>query len=131
MMPYKGVPHRPGWSGDDRRARARRDGASDWVAERPRGDRRIGGAAMSGEPPEGRVWFRSRSGLVLLAFLGMAGFFLVTEHTAHVLGVLPYLLFLACPLLHFLHGGRGGGHGGHGGHGPHGDDGPGRREGRE
>lgn len=72
---------------------------------------------MTGEPPEGRSWFWSRSGLVLLAFLGITGFFLVAEHTAHVLGVLPYLLLLACPLLHFLHGGhRGGGHGGHGSH---------------
>lgn len=70
---------------------------------------------MSGEPPAGRSWFRSRSGLVLLAFLAIAGFFLVTEHTAHVVGVLPYLLLLACPLLHFLHGGHGSAHGGHGG----------------
>jgi hypothetical protein len=72
---------------------------------------------MSGEQPEGRSWIRSRSGLVLLAFLAIAGFFLVTEHTAHVLGVLPYLLLLACPLLHMLHRGHGGGHGGHGSHG--------------
>lgn len=80
---------------------------------------------MSGEQPEGRSWFRSRSGLVLLAFLGIAGFFLVTEHTAHVLGVLPYLLLLACPLLHFLHGGH------RGGHGPRKGDGAGGREGGE
>ncbi len=83
---------------------------------------------MSGEQPEGRSWFRSPSGLVLLAFLGIAGFFFVTEHTAHVLGVLPYLLLLACPLLHFLHGGHGGGDGGHG---PHEGDGAGSREGGE
>ena len=78
---------------------------------------------MSEEPPEGRSWLWSRSGLVLLAFLGIGGFFLVTEHTAHALGVLPYLLLLACPLLHFLHGGHGGGHGGHG---PRREDGTGR-----
>ena len=52
-------------------------------------------------------WLRSRSGLVLLAFLAIAGFFLVTEHAAHVFGVLPYLLVLACPLIHLFHGGRG------------------------
>jgi len=53
---------------------------------------------------------------VLLGFLVIAGFFLVTEHTAHLLGILPYLLLLACPLLHFFHGGHGGAHGGtHGG----------------
>ena len=61
-----------------------------------------------------RPWFRSRSGIVLLAFLGIAGFFLVTEHTAHVFGALPYLLLLACPLMHFLHRGHKG-HGRHGG----------------
>jgi len=66
-------------------------------------------------PPQPGPWFRSRSGLVLLAFLAIAGFFVVTEHTAHVLGVLPWLLVLACPLLHFFHRGHGGGHGGHGG----------------
>ena len=81
---------------------------------------------MSGDSPEGRSWFRSRSGLVLLAFLAIAGFFIVTEHAAHLLGVLPYLLLLACPLLHFLHGGHGGGHGGHGSHG---GDSAGRGEG--
>jgi len=67
--------------------------------------------------PQPGPWFRSRSGLVLLAFLLIAGFFLVTEHAAHLLGILPFLLLLACPLLHFLHGGHGGGHGGHDGGG--------------
>lgn len=52
--------------------------------------------------------WRSPSRLVLLTFLAIAGFFLITEHIAHVLGVLPYLLALACPLLHFFHGGYGG-----------------------
>ena len=67
------------------------------------------------QPPPAGSWFRSRSGLVLLAFLVIAGFFVVTEHTAHVLGILPWLLVLACPLLHLFHRGHGGGHGGHGG----------------
>jgi len=52
-------------------------------------------------------WLRSRTGLALLAFLSIAGFFIVTEHTAHLFGVLPYLLLLLCPLLHlFMHGGH-------------------------
>ncbi|MEW6353540.1 MAG: DUF2933 domain-containing protein [Pseudomonadota bacterium] len=49
----------------------------------------------------------SKSGAVLLAFLAIAGFFLFTEHRAHLFGVLPYLLLLACPLLHLFHGGHG------------------------
>ena len=63
---------------------------------------------------ERKSWLTSRSGLVLLGFLAVAGFFLLTEHTAHVLGALPYVLLLACPLMHFLHRGHGGGHGHHG-----------------
>jgi hypothetical protein len=62
-------------------------------------------------------WLRSRSAIVLLGFLAVAGFYLLTEHTAHVFGVLPWLLFALCPLMHlFMHGGHGG-HGGHAGHG--------------
>lgn len=56
-------------------------------------------------------WWKSRSTLVLCGFLLVAGFYLITEHTAHVLGALPYLLFLACPLMHLFH------HHGHGSHG--------------
>lgn len=53
---------------------------------------------------------------------GVAAYFLLTEHLAHVVGALPYLLLLACPLMHvFMHGG----HGGHGGHG-HQDQHPGQ-----
>ena len=50
---------------------------------------------------------------VLYGFLAIAGFFLVTEHTAHVLGALPYLLLLLCPVMHlFMHRGHHGqGHG--------------------
>lgn len=61
-----------------------------------------------------RFW-RSRAGFVLLAFLAIAGFFLVLEHRAHLAGVWPWLLLAACPLLHLFM------HGGHGGHGPAGD----------
>ena len=59
----------------------------------------------------GRMRLGSR--FVLCAFLAIAGFYLLTEHTAHVFGILPYLLLFLCPILHFLHGG----HDGHGGHG--------------
>jgi len=59
------------------------------------------------------AFLRSRTGVVLVAFLAIAAFFLLTEHTAHVFGVLPYALLLLCPLLHvFMHHG----HNGHSGH---------------
>lgn len=61
-----------------------------------------------------RQFFRSRTGLVLLAFLAIAAFFLIAEHTAHLLGALPYLLLLSCLALHFfMHRG----HDGRAGHG--------------
>jgi len=44
--------------------------------------------------------------------LGITGFFLWTEHKAHLLGALPFLVFLLCPLTHiFMHKGHGGHHG--------------------
>ncbi|WP_202329381.1 DUF2933 domain-containing protein [Mesorhizobium sp. L-8-3] len=62
--------------------------------------------------PEKRL-LTSRTGLVLLGFLVIAGALLLTEHRAHVLGVLVWLLPFGCLLMHlFLHGGRGG-HGNH------------------
>jgi hypothetical protein len=73
---------------------------------------------MNESPRIARSWVRSRSGIALLAFLAIAGFFVVTEHTAHVFGVLPYLLLLACPLMHFLHRGHRPGHGGRDGAAP-------------
>ncbi|MBI3327600.1 MAG: DUF2933 domain-containing protein [Nitrospinae bacterium] len=48
--------------------------------------------------PLASSWFRSRAGLVLLAFVAIVAFFLVTEHTAHVFGALPFVLVLLCPL---------------------------------
>lgn len=60
-------------------------------------------------------FFGSRTNIVLLGFLGIAAFYLVTEHRAHLFGFLPWLLLLACPLLHLFHGG----HDGHGGGVPH------------
>lgn len=67
---------------------------------------------------------RQTSSWVLLAFLAIAAFFLLTEHRAHAWGVAPYLLLLACPLLHFfMHRGHGA-HGGFGRAGSHADGGP-------
>ncbi len=56
------------------------------------------------------LW-RTRSGVVLIGFLAVAAYFLITEHSAHLalaVPYLPWLLFLACPLMHlFMHGGHG------------------------
>ena len=54
----------------------------------------------------------STGGWVFLGFVLIAGYFLLTEHRAHVVQFLPYALLLACPLLHLFHK-----HGGHGGGG--------------
>jgi hypothetical protein len=59
-------------------------------------------------PTHPRSGLRLGSRLVLFAFLAIAGFYLLTEHTAHVFGILPYLLVFLCPILHLLHGGHGG-----------------------
>lgn len=63
----------------------------------------------------GHPWWQSRTGMILLAFLAIAAFFLITEHTAHFFGLLPYALLLLCPFLHLFM------HSGHGGHGNQGD----------
>ena len=58
--------------------------------------------------PQEQSWWWSPAGVVTVGFLGVAGFFLLTEHTAHVFGVLPWLLIAACPLMHlFMHHGHG------------------------
>lgn len=52
-----------------------------------------------------------RANIVLIGFLVVGGFYLFTEHRAHLFGILPYLIFLACPVMHlFMHHGHG--HGG-------------------
>ena len=62
---------------------------------------------MTDEMHSPKSLFRSRNGVALLVFAAIGGFFLFTEHRAHVLGLLPYLLLLACPLMHmFMHHGH-------------------------
>jgi ABC-type uncharacterized transport system permease subunit len=55
---------------------------------------------------EDRFRMRSWIRLPLYVLLGIAAFFLVTEHRAHLFGVLPFMLLVLCPLLHLLHGKR-------------------------
>lgn len=67
------------------------------------------------EPPASPAGGWSREKIVLVGFLVVAGFYLFTEHRAHLYGALPWLLLAACPLMHlFMHGGHGGSHN-HGG----------------
>ncbi len=64
-----------------------------------------------------RAFFSSPAGIVLIGFLLIGGFYLVTEHRAHLYSWLPWLLLLACPLMHvFMHHGHGGGGHGRGDH---------------
>lgn len=49
--------------------------------------------------------------LAWIGFLAIVGFFLLTEHRAHLFGWWPFLLLLACPLLHVFWHGRHGVHG--------------------
>ncbi len=65
---------------------------------------------------ERRGFFASATNIALIGFLAIGGYFLVTEHRAHIATAIPYLPFLfllACPLMHIFM------HGGHGGHGEH------------
>ncbi len=66
-----------------------------------------------------RNFLFSRQGLVLAGFIAVSGYFLWTEHEAHVklaIPYLPFLLLLLCPLMHlFMHHDHGG-HGDHKGH---------------
>lgn len=61
--------------------------------------------------PTGLFKILSGPRLAFLALVLAGGYFLWTEHQAHLLAALPYLVLLLCPLMHvFMHGG----HGGHG-----------------
>ncbi len=62
--------------------------------------------------PEPHGFWRSRYAVGLLVLGGIAAYFLLTGHRAHVIGALPFLLLLACPLMHvFMHHGHGKGSG--------------------
>ncbi|MBI1854450.1 MAG: DUF2933 domain-containing protein [Chloroflexi bacterium] len=54
-------------------------------------------------------WLLSGSGLVFIAFMIIAAFFLIVEHRVYLFGFLPYaLLFLSLLLFLFLLRGAGG-----------------------
>lgn len=59
------------------------------------------------DPAPPNFW-RSRHALGFIVIGAVAGYYLLTEHLAHVLGALPFLLLLSCPLMHiFMHHGHG------------------------
>ncbi len=59
--------------------------------------------------PEPASFWGSRYSIGLVVLGAVAGFFLFTEHRAHVFSALPYMLLAACLLMHvFMHGGHGG-----------------------
>lgn len=59
-----------------------------------------------GHPPG---FWGTRYAIGFLVIGAIAGYFLLTEHLAHVVGALPLLFLLACPLMHiFMHHGHGG-----------------------
>ncbi len=61
------------------------------------------------QPQKGK-WFQSRiTFMVLLGFIAIGAFFLITGHSAYLFGLWPFALFLLCPLMMlFMHGGHGG-----------------------
>lgn len=52
-----------------------------------------------------------RANIVLIGFLLIGGFYLVTEHRAHLYGILPFLFLPVCLVMHFFMHGHGHGHG--------------------
>nr|NIS39291.1 DUF2933 domain-containing protein [Desulfuromonadales bacterium] len=50
----------------------------------------------------------SKSGIVVVGFLAVAGYFLWLEHNAHIISNLPLILVGACLVMHFfMHRGHG------------------------
>jgi len=90
------------------------------TANPPRQSREMDGAPERANRP--RSWWLSPAGLVTLGFLAVAGYFLITEHRAHLALALPWLSWLlvaACPLMHLLmHHGHHVGHDHSSGHSP-------------
>jgi len=64
----------------------------------------------------GKSFWTTPNGLAAIVLIGIAAYYLLAEHQAHVFAALPWLILLLCPLMHvFMHRGHGGhGHSGHG-----------------
>ena len=87
---------------------------TDWGSARLT-DGQMEGIVINEPTSRGRLgnFVQSSTGLALIVFLAVAGYFLWTEHRAHAIAALPYLLLGGCLVMHlFMHHGHG--HGGHG-----------------
>jgi len=64
-----------------------------------------------------KSFWTTPNGLAAIVLIGIAAYYLLAEHQAHVFAALPWLILLLCPLMHvFMHRGHGGhGHGKGGG----------------
>lgn len=52
-------------------------------------------------------FFKTKTGIVFIGFMLIAGYQLITEHGAHLAPYAPWLILLACPLMHiFMHHGH-------------------------
>lgn len=64
--------------------------------------------------------FLNRYPVAFLLLIIIGGFFLWSEHKAHILGILPFLVLLLCPIMHiFMHKGHGGHNGNNDDHNHH------------
>jgi hypothetical protein len=58
------------------------------------------------QEPEKKSWWLSFPGYITIILLIAAGYYLITEHRAHLFNMLPLLILLLCPLMHLMHGGH-------------------------
>lgn len=64
----------------------------------------------SDKTPEKKSWWLSFPGFIAIILLLAVGYYLFTEHRAHLFNILPLLILLLCPLMHMMHGGHGSKH---------------------
>ena len=65
-------------------------------------------SGMKSTKPANTPWWRNRNRVAFMVFIIIAGYFLWTEHEAHIAPYLVWILLGACLLLHgFMHGSHG------------------------
>ena len=71
------------------------------------------------KPEHKEKWWQTNTGMLLVVFFTVGGYYLIKAHGAHIAENWFLLILLLCPLMHvFMHGG----HGGHGKHRQHDDN---------